>query len=93
LTQLVQAVSGVQAGSADTLLYRFELLRLLARKLLLEYRFKWPQKTWWQSDLFNAYLDRIDERSGNNSDRRWMVSQLLRLVAEVPGDTEEVGCY
>ena len=93
LAQLLKAVSGTKTGSADTVLYRFEILRLLAGMLLPEYRFKWPQMAWWQSDLFNAYLDRFGERYGNNSDRRWMVSQLLRLIAEVPGDTAEVGCY
>jgi len=74
-------------------LARFELLRRLARLLLPQYRFKWPQMEWWDADWFNAYLDRFGERRGMNTDRRWMVYQLMRLVQAVPGDTAECGVY
>lgn len=93
LAQLLKAVVRAKTGTPDNLLQRFELLRLLADRVLPEYRFKWPQMDWWQSPAFNDYLDRFDERFGNNADRRWLVAQLLRLVADVPGDTAEVGCY
>ena len=77
-----------------SLVYRLELLRRLSSLFLPEYRFfKWPQMTWWQSKQFSDYLRRFGEEYGYNADRRWMVSQLLRLVDTVPGDTAEVGCY
>jgi hypothetical protein len=75
------------------LLRRFYLLRRLAGWLLPEYRFKWPQMAWWQDRDFNAYLRRFGEESGNNTDRRYAVAQLLRLVEAVPGDTAEVGVF
>ena len=93
LAQLLKAAVRTQTRSADNELQRLELLKLVAANVLPNYRFKWPQMTWWQSDAFNAYLDRFDERFGNNTDRRWLVAQLLRLIAAVPGDTAEVGCY
>jgi O-methyltransferase len=76
------------------LLQRFSLLRRLAVRVTPEYRFKWPQNDWWDDAKFNAYLERFDEKQGNNSDRRYAVSQLLRLIsADLPGDTAEVGAY
>ncbi len=75
------------------LLRRFYLLRRIAGWLLPEYRFKWPQMAWWQDRDFNAYLIRFGEEAGNNTDRRYAVAQLLRLVERVPGDTAEVGVY
>lgn len=75
------------------LLRRFYLLRRIARWLLPEYRFKWPQMAWWQDTDFNAYLRRFGEQDGNNIDRRYAVAQLLRLVDAVPGDTAEVGVF
>jgi hypothetical protein len=48
---------------------------------------------WWQDEEFNTYLKRFGEHNGMNSHRRWMVLQLARLVASVPGDTAECGVY
>lgn len=72
---------------------RFALLVRLARLLVPAYRFKFPQLDWWRDDVFTAYLIRFGELDGQNTDRRWMVHQLLRLVADVPGDTAECGVY
>ncbi|MGR9105936.1 MAG: TylF/MycF/NovP-related O-methyltransferase [Gammaproteobacteria bacterium] len=72
---------------------RFEMLRCIARFLVPEYRFKWPQMAWWNDSLFNEYLIRFDELDGMNTDRRWMLHQLLRMVADIPGDTAECGVY
>jgi len=58
-----------------------------------EYRFKWPQMQWWHDPVFNEYLKRFGEADGQNTDRRWMLYQLMRLVAQVPGDTAECGVY
>lgn len=77
----------------DWLLRRFYVLKWIAAFLLPEYRFNWPQMAWWQDEDFNAYLRRFDELDSNNSDRRYSVSQLLRLTAGVEGDTAEVGVY
>lgn len=72
---------------------RFEALRQAGRRLVPEYRFKWPQMAWWEDREFTAYLERFGEGEGMNADRRWMLSQLLRLVEEVPGDTAECGVF
>lgn len=72
---------------------RFYFLRELAGYLRPDYRFKWPDVDWWQDEEFNHYLDRFGELGGMNSDRRWMLRELLRLVANVPGDTAECGVY
>lgn len=72
---------------------RFELLTTLARSILPRYRFKWPQMAWWDDEEFNRYLGRIGELHGHNTDRKWALAQLLRLVRHVPGDTAECGVY
>lgn len=71
--------------------WRFTVLRKFGKWLMPEYRFLWPQMVWWQDQEFNEYLKRFEEFGGCNSDRRWMVSQLTKLVESVPGDTAECG--
>lgn len=73
--------------------WRFNALIRLAKFLVPRYRFKWPQMQWWDNSWFNQYLAKFDELSGMNTDRRWMVYQLLRLVDQVPGDMAECGVY
>jgi hypothetical protein len=90
LLALVRALAG---GGPRGDLDRFELLREAGRRLLPAYRFKWPQMAWWGDRDFDAYLERFGERGGANDDRRWMLGQLMRLVAAVPGDTAECGAY
>ncbi len=75
------------------LAFRFELLRETAKWLVPGYRLKWPQMEWWDHALFNEYLTRFDELEGMNTDRRWMLCQLLRLIEGVPGDTAECGVF
>jgi O-methyltransferase len=72
---------------------RFEALRQAGKRLVPEYRFTWPQMAWWHDREFNAYLEWFGEREGLNDDRRWMLGQVMRLVAAVPGDTAECGAY
>ena len=74
-------------------LIRFEILRRLARLILPVYRFKWPQMAWWNDKFFNTYLKRFNELDDMNTDRRWMLYQLMRLVTAVPGDTAECGVF
>lgn len=57
------------------------------------YRYTWHQLGWWDDAAFNAYLDKFNERKGFNTHRRWTLSQLLRLVVAVPGDTAECGVF
>lgn len=70
---------------------RFRLMTEVGRKLVPEYRFSWPYMDWWHDDAFNRYLERFNELKHFNGDRRFMLYQLMRLVAEVPGDTVECG--
>jgi O-methyltransferase len=72
---------------------RFRLLAMLGRLVVPEYRFKWPQLDWWSNPAFTDYLIRFREEHGMNSDRRWMLWQLLRLVSGVEGNTAECGVY
>jgi hypothetical protein len=48
---------------------------------------------WWDDEPFNSYLDAFGERGGFNTHRRWMLTQLLRLVNSVPGNTAECGVF
>jgi hypothetical protein len=83
----------IRANRTGYPLIRFEIVRRLARLMLPQYRFKWPQMEWWGDGFFNAYLKKFDEMDGMNTDRRWMLYQLMRLVHDVPGDTAECGVY
>jgi len=74
-------------------LRNFYLLRKIGKWLYPSYRFKWPQLDWWASEVFNKYLINFNEYQGFNTDRRWNLYQLLRLVEDVPGDTAECGVY
>ncbi len=74
-------------------LFRFYILREIAKFLLPKYRFKWPQMGWWDDSFFNEYLIRFSELEGMNTDRRWMLYQLMRLIEDIPGDTAECGVY
>jgi O-methyltransferase len=72
---------------------RLRLLQLVGKLLVPSYRFKWPQLDWWENEEFTRYLARFGESKGLNSDRKWMIYQILRLVAHVPGDTAECGVF
>lgn len=48
---------------------------------------------WWDDQNFNIYLEKFQELEGMNSDRRWMLSQLMRLISDIPGETAECGVY
>lgn len=76
----------------DSLLL-FHLLTRIGSLLVPQYRFCWPQLAWWDSNEFNSYLVRFDELKSNNSDRHWMLSELLKLVTDLTGDTAECGVF
>ncbi|HAO41953.1 MAG TPA: macrocin O-methyltransferase, partial [Afipia sp.] len=73
--------------------YRFVLLAKIGAILYPHYRFKWPQMDWIHDEDFNAYLSRFDELNSWNSERRWLVWQLIRLTEDVEGDTAECGAF
>jgi O-methyltransferase len=77
----------------DARYYNVYILAKLGKLLLPEYRFKWPHMAWWLDTSFSAYLARFDELEGFNTDRRWMIYQLLRLIENVAGDTAECGVF
>lgn len=72
---------------------RFSELAGMAGAMVPEYRLKWPQMSWWNVRWFSSYLSRFQEDTSFNSDRRWMVYQLMKLVSGVPGDSAECGVY
>ncbi len=72
---------------------RFQWLVACGRLIFPEYRFKWPQLDWWNNKRFDRYLEKFKELQGMNTDRRWNLGQLMRLVDNVSGDTAECGCY
>jgi hypothetical protein len=71
----------------------FNLVTKLAGRISPEYRFTWPHMSWWKNSGFNEYLRQFDEEVGFNTHRRWMLAQLIRLTANVKGDTAECGVY
>jgi O-methyltransferase len=74
-------------------LSRFNALCWIGKILVPKYRFKWPQMEWWDEPGFNEYLARFNEIDGMNTDRRWMLYQLMRLVRDVSGDSAECGVF
>ncbi len=74
-------------------LRRFALLRRIARVVMPGYRLTSPFASWWTNRDFNEYLDRFAVDEGLGSARRFALSQLLRLVEGLEGDTAECGVY
>lgn len=72
---------------------RFDILMSIAKIILPRYRFKNPYMAWWDDPVFNRYLKKFDLLRGKETDRRWMLYQLLRLTQAVPGDTVECGVF
>lgn len=68
-------------------------LKAMADRMFGDYRLTWWQIDWWTDPEFNAFLDRFEERQGFNTQRRWMLHELLKLARDVPGDTAECGVY
>lgn len=70
--------------------WRYLALLKIGRYLMPQYRFQWPHLGWWRDQSFNDYLKHFDQND-QDSDRRWMIGQLTKLVREAPGDTAECG--
>ena len=76
--------------------FRFILLRLAAAVLCPRYRLRYSNLDWMADPAFERFLHNFDEAHplrSINAGRRFMVSQLLRLTEQVPGDTAECGVY
>ena len=69
----------------------FHLLREFGRALVPNYRFQWPEVLWWNYPRFTEYLRSFGEHERLDSSRKWDLSELLRLIEGVPGDTAECG--
>ena len=89
----MRLIARLRNFSRQAPLLRFNVLRRIGKWVLPAYRFKWPQMAWWADPAFNAYLTRFNEANGMNTDRRWMLYQLMRFAKDVPGDTAECGAY
>lgn len=72
---------------------RFALLRAIARVVMPGYRFTSPFASWRTEREFSEYLERFAVDEGFGADRRFALSQLLRLVEGVEGETAECGVY
>ncbi len=73
---------------------RFIWLAAFGKLLVPEYHFKRAQMDWWSKPLFINFIEEYNDHAhGFDNDRKWNLSQLLRLCAHVPGDTAECGVY
>lgn len=72
---------------------RFYAAKLFGEFVAGDFRVSWSQLDWWRDEDFTAYLRRFGELDGLNTHRKWTLWQLLRLVAEVDGDTAECGVF
>ena len=90
MRNLARFVRNVGSRNRDRRLFA---LKMIADRLIPDYRLTWHQMDWWHDEDFNAYLERFDERGRFNTHRKWTLWQLLRLVAGVEGDTAECGVY
>lgn len=86
-------LSFVRNVASPDLTRRKYAAKLFGEFLTGDYRPSWHQLCWLEDRDFNAFLDRFDELDGFNTQRRWMLWQLLRLASHVPGDTAECGSY
>ena len=90
---MIQFARFVRNASSRNRDRRLAALKILADRFIPDYRLTWHQMDWWHDRDFNAYLERFGERAGFNTQRRWMLWQLLRLIRDVPGDTAECGVF
>jgi O-methyltransferase len=72
---------------------RYYAAKLFGEFLTPDYRVAWHQCDWWHDKAFSDYLSRFGELDGFNTQRRWMLWQLLRMTGSVPGHTAECGVY
>ena len=74
-------------------LLRFIILRLVARCLVSSYRFHWPHLSWWNDELFTAYLKKFDQFRDSNSHPHWMLKQLMKQLSNLSGHAAECGVF
>jgi hypothetical protein len=72
---------------------RYYAAKMFGDFLTGDYRVGWHYCDWWHDQAFTEYLSRFNELDGFNTQRRWMLWQLLRMTGNVPGDTAECGVW
>ena len=85
----LQLILGLKANE----ILGFRLVTFLAKHLVPNYRFTWPELAWFQDSKLINSLSRFDENEGFNAHRKYALQQLLRLIEGIPGDTAECGVY
>lgn len=90
MTKYLKAIRKLVEGDQ---MIRFEIMKTISGIIFPAYRFKWPQMDWWNDQEFTHYLEKFGELKGMNTDRHWMLGQLLRLTHNVDGDTAECGVF
>ena len=89
IPKYIQLVVGLRADEV----LGFRLVTKLANKLIPNYRFTWPELAWFNKEKLKDVLIRFEENEGFNAHRRLALQQLLRLTANISGDTAECGVY
>lgn len=64
-----------------------------AKVLLTGYVVTEDAKRWFRDKPFLQILDLLGRDSRRSADRKFFLRELLKLVAELPGDTAEAGVY
>jgi O-methyltransferase len=85
----IQLILGIKQNE----MLGFRLLTFLARRLLPNYRFTWPELEWFDDANLTKTLVKFEENKGFNAHRKHAIQQLMRLIEGVPGDTAECGVY
>lgn len=69
------------------------LLETAAEILLPGYVVTEDAKRWFDDASFLDSLDRLGQGNMRSADRKFLLRELLKLVADLPGDTAEAGVY
>lgn len=80
-------------GVSSDEIYGFRLITKIAKWLIPNYKFTWPELAWFNNQNLTRVLKHFDEIDGFNAHRRFAIQQLLRLTSNIPGDTAECGVF
>jgi len=72
--------------------YAFALLKKIASYLTPDYRLSSPFVDWFKDRELADHMIRFGD-SAEKAHRLMLVSQLLKIVSDIPGDTAEIGTY
>jgi hypothetical protein len=85
----IQLILGIKENE----MLGFRLLTKIAKHIIPNYKFTWPELAWFKNSKLKKILHKFDEGDGFNTHRKFALQQLLRLTQKVPGDTAECGVY